>query len=245
MYTSSFTRPFVVTPEYCGMTSKLSAQAVFTMFQAIASQHAELIGVGGDAMAARGEFWLTVHSRVDFFGSARLMDELTAETWPERCAAREVRCYRSYSLRRGDELIALGRTQWAVMGEEGRLMRFGQTGFPEDFPYLDRVGIADAPARFTDDFAPGELLHSYIVRPTDIDMGHHMNNVAYVRALLDCFSAAELAEGRISSMEVHYSAQCREGEALGVYMRREGELVRMAIKKADGRPAVLAAVKFK
>jgi len=36
-------------------------------------------GVGGAAMAKRGEFWLTVHSRVDFYEPAYLMDELTGE----------------------------------------------------------------------------------------------------------------------------------------------------------------------
>jgi len=37
---------------------------------------------------------------------------------PEPCDGKAVRCYRSYSLRRGDALLALGRTQWAVLGTE-------------------------------------------------------------------------------------------------------------------------------
>lgn len=88
-------------------------------------------------------------------------------------------------------------------------------------------------------------MRGYTVRPTDIDFGRHMNNVAYVRVLLDCFSAAELASGRIASMEVHYAAPCLEGEELGVYCRREENGCRLAIKKADGKAAVLAAVKLR
>lgn len=42
-------------------------------------------------MAKRGEFWLTVHSRVDFYEPAYLMDELTARTWPEQCEGRDIR----------------------------------------------------------------------------------------------------------------------------------------------------------
>ena len=72
-------------------------------------------------------------------------------------------------------------------------MPFAQTGFPADFPFSDRTGITDHPTRFADDLTQAELVRGYTVRPTDIDFGRHMNNVAYVRVLLDCFSAAELA----------------------------------------------------
>ena len=38
---------------------------------------------------------------------------------------------------------------------------------------------------------------------------------------------------------------CLEGEELGVYCRREESGCRLAIKKADGKAAVLAAVKLR
>ena len=51
-----------------------------------------------------------------------------------------------------------------------------------------------------------------------------MNNVAYVRLLLDCFPASVLAGGEIASMEIHYAAPCFEGEELSVLCRREGSI---------------------
>ena len=240
-----FEKNIVLPPDYCGQTAELSPLAAFTLFQAIASEHAEYTGVGNDAMAARGQFWLTLHTRVDFFGSARMSQEVTAATWPEPCSHHALRCYRSYSLRRGAELLALGRTQWAVLEPEGRLLPLVRDVFPADYAYCGRTGITDAPTRFHDDFTPADEVFTHTVRSTDIDAGHHMNNVAYVRVLLDCFSAAELASGRIASMEVHYAAPCLEGEELGVYCRREESGCRLAIKKADGKAAVLAAVKLR
>ena len=62
-----FEKNFTLSPDYCGASARMSPLAVFTMFQAIAAEHAERIGVGGAAMARRGAFWLTLHSRVDFF----------------------------------------------------------------------------------------------------------------------------------------------------------------------------------
>lgn len=57
-------------------------------------------------MAKKGEFWLTVHTRVDLFERAYLMDELTVRTWAEACSERDVRTYRSYTLSRGEAVIA-------------------------------------------------------------------------------------------------------------------------------------------
>ena len=80
---------------------------------------------------------------------------------------------------------------------------------------------------------------------TDIDMGRHMNNVVYIRLLLDCLPAKELASGRIKSIEAHYASPCLEGETLGVFCRRKERLCRMAVRHADGRPAVLAQIVFR
>ena len=50
-----FEKNIVLPPDYCGQTAELSPLAAFTLFQAIASEHAEYTGVGNDAMAARGK----------------------------------------------------------------------------------------------------------------------------------------------------------------------------------------------
>lgn len=67
MDTGIYQKQLVLTPENCDMQAAMSPLAAFTIFQGIAAEHAEKIGVGGAAMAKRGEFWLTTHSRVDFF----------------------------------------------------------------------------------------------------------------------------------------------------------------------------------
>ena len=73
---SIFEKRLTVTPDYCDASGALSPLAAFTIFQGIAAQHAEVLGVGSSAMAKKGEFWLTVHTRVDLFERAYLMDKL-------------------------------------------------------------------------------------------------------------------------------------------------------------------------
>ena len=244
MTAGRFKKQIILTPDLCGSAAALSPLAAFTIFQGIASEHAEQIGVGGAAMAARGEFWLTVHSRVDFYEQAYLMDALTAETWPERCEGRDIRCFRSYRLTHGEKTVALGRTQWAILGPEQKLLRLEQSGFPLDYPFPEAAAIDAPPTRFHDTLTQSELQYTHLVRATDIDMGRHVNNVIDIRLLLDCFRAKELASGMIRSIEAHYASPCLEGERLGVFCRREEDVCRMEIRHEDGRPAVLAQVLF-
>ena len=200
MQAGYFEKQIVLTPDLCGSAAALSPLAAFTIFQGVASEHAEKIGVGGAAMAKRGEFWLTVHSRVDFYGPAYLMDELTARTWPEPCGSRDIRCFRSYRLTKGEQTVALGRTQWAILGPENKILRFEQSGFPSDFPFPETAAIAEAPARLHDDLTQDELVYTHLVRATDIDMGRHMNNVVYIvfcrREDRLCRMAVRHADGR-------------------------------------------------
>ena len=109
-----------------------------------------------------------------------------------------------------------------------------------------RQAIDEPPTRFHDDLTQDELVYPHLVRATDIDMGRHMNNVVYIRLLLDCFSAKELASGNIQSVELHYSTPCFEGEALTVYKKSlDDGTCRIGIVKPDGKTASQACVTFK
>ena len=236
-----WTREFLISPELCGMDGRLGVLGGLTLFQALAAEHAEQIGVGFAAMARRREFWLTVHCRIELLRPLALMDTVTGETWPEACRAESVRCFRSYRLRRGDEVFAVGRTEWAILGGAGKVVPFGQSGFPQNLPFPAMAAIEQKPRRFVDDFTePGE---AYPVRATDIDVGRHVNNLAYVRATLGCCTAEELT--RVQTFEIHYASPCLEGETLRLCRRDDSAETRLAVKKENGKAAALAALTFR
>lgn len=56
MAQSIFEKEYIISPDYCDAAAAMSPLAAFTIFQAMAAEHAEQIGVGGMAMAKRGEF---------------------------------------------------------------------------------------------------------------------------------------------------------------------------------------------
>lgn len=240
-----FIKDLIVDPSMCDATGALGHANIFALFQDIASEHAEQIGVGGAAMAARDVFWLTVHTRVQFFGKAYMMQGLSASTWPGVCKPNDRRCFRYYRLTRKDRVVALGKTEWAIINTKtGRLCPISDSGFPADFPYAEEIVCPEPLTRFTDDFTGGDAVYTHVVRASDTDFGGHMNNVAYVRALLDSFSAKELAGIPVRELEIHFSTPCYEGEQLTVFRKKSDAGWLLAVKKEDGKAAALADLKL-
>ena len=226
----------------CDSSGRLGLSNTFALFQDIASEHAEEIGVGFAAMRARGSFWLTVRTRVRFHRRPALMEPIEARTWAHAPGA--TRCDRFYRMTAGEELLAEGRTEWCVYDiEKGAVRPMAEAGFDPDFTFCEDT-VLDAPyARFRHDFAQEDRVCTRTVRASDVDLGQHMNNVVYLRLLTDTFSAAELKEMNVREMEILFCLPCFEGQALEV-MRRETEYgYEFGVRRPDGRYAALALMR--
>ena len=217
----SYERKITVLPSICDATVRLGCANTFAAFMDIASEHAELLGVGGAAMAAKKAFWLTVRTRVIFYGRPRMMQEVTAKTWPLPPA--KLRCDRLYKLydEKSGKVYAEGKTEWAVLDTaSGKVVPVESIGFPE-LEY-DTERVCEAPfTRFRDEKEGREPAGEFTVMPSDTDYGNHMNNIAYVRKILDTIPTAEQAKMKISEIEINFCRPCYEGEKVLIYRRNE------------------------
>ena len=198
-------------PSVCDASGHLSYPGAFGLFQDMAAAHGELLGVGFEAMAARRMFWLTVKTKIVFLKRPKIDETVLLRTWPEKPGA--IRCHRSYELLCGGERCLLGKTEWAVVNTETRALVPPGTLFPADMdcpPAACTEAFARIPPR-TEDFTPcGEVR----VRSTDIDVGGHMNNAAYLQAVFGALSSGETAARRIRTVDAIFRASCFEGEKL-------------------------------
>lgn len=240
-----YSKEIIISPDYCDMKGMLSPTGAFTMVQAISTEDAELIGIGAAKMAGEGKFWVTSHNRMEFLEPVWMSQKVLAETWAEPCDRDSKRCYRQYDVVCGGKVVIRSRAQWAILKFDGTPLPFFESGFPENYDYPDnKENLSNEPVWFEDDFEEEDLMETYIVRPTDIDIGRHMNNVVYLQRLLDQFSAKTISGGAIKAVEIHYGAQCLEKEALKIYGKQEDNVWRMCIKNSSGKTAVMAAIEF-
>ena len=240
---SVYRRDHVVAPSLCDAGASLGIVPQFALIQDIAAEHAERLGVGASVMKERGAIWLVVHSRLDFFARAPMMAPITLSTWPVRCAPEDLRLYRCYRIMSGDSLLAEGKTEWMILNaNSGRLVRARDAGFPTDLSFCEDVVCPGPFLRTPDDWTDEDVIFRRRAAASDIDSAAHMNNVAYVRAMLDSFTSEALAALPVGSMEIRYGDPCREGDEIAVLRRKTDTGYRLAIKKPNGRLAASAVL---
>ena len=229
----------------CDSTGRLGLSNCFALFQDVASEHAEEVGVGFAAMRARGSFWLTVRTRVRFYRRPELMEPVEASTWAHAPGA--MRVDRFYRLRAGEEMLAEGRTEWCIYDvEKGTVRPMAEAGFdPEHIDFCEETVLPAPYARFRHDFAEADRVRVHEVQPSDVDLGRHMNNVAYLRLLTDSFSMEELERMDVEEMEILFCLPCFEGQALDVMRRKTEWGWEFGVRRPDGRYAALALMRLR
>ena len=224
----------------CGRDSRLSVPAVFEAFQDIAVEHAERLGLGAEAMLQRGLFWITAKTKVQILRRPKLLTPVTVETWP--CVPGPVRADRCYRIMEGDECVALGRTEWAVIEVPSLRVHRLSDLYAEDVKLRDEVLLPEHFRRVSEDTSDCTERTPVIVRSTDIDLGGHMNNIAYLREMFSTYTTEELGQMDLKGVEVCFRHPCYEGEKLRVFERKTESGLEIVMKKEDGSPAFFALI---
>ena len=235
-----FERELTILPSMCDAAAKLGIPDAFALFMDIATEHAEALGIGMNGLMKQGLFWLTVRTRIRFIERPALTETVTVRTWPE--TPERSRCNRDYAILRDGRAIVEGKTEWMIMNmKTGRLSPVDGV-FPEGLALLEDRVLPEPFMRMTDDFDGAGTLGTYTVRSTDIDLGGHMNNAAYIRAIAGMFSSQEWQAMDIHEMEASFRTPCFEGETLLVQRRDTGEGVEIRLSR-EGKTVLLARIK--
>ena len=234
-----YSRQLTILPSQCDAEGRLSIPSAFGLFMDIATEHAETLGIGMNELMPRGLFWLTVRTRIHFYRRPNLVERVEAVTWPEK--PERSRCNRDYLLKKGDETLIEGKTEWMVMNLNTNRLYPADSLFPQGMEVEETRLLPEPFMRLDENFDGAAELASYTVRSTDIDVGGHMNNAAYVRAIAGAFTSAEWREMDIREMEVAFRAPCFEGETLRMQRRDTDTGIEIKLSR-DGKTIVVAKI---
>lgn len=209
-----------IVPGLADHTGRLSIPDTCCLLQDAAATHAQMLGLGYYDLLKRDLYWLAVKTKIIFYSRPYLTDTVTMHTWPE--APGKLRCNRNYELTVNGERAVAGRTEWAVLRiSDGSLFRASDI-YPEDLVLTKGPVFSEPFVRIPEQFDDFENYYEYTVRSTDIDVGAHMNNVAYARALAGSFSCDEWDALEIKSIDLLYRNPAHEGDRL-IFQKRNNE----------------------
>lgn len=239
---NKYTTDLQIMPSQVDYENRLRYHETFNVFMDLANRHAEILGIDQNTLMNKGLFWLTVKTRICFRRRPKMSDRIQAQTWPVKpSSVRSDRCYRILD---DDGLLAEGRTEWAIMDmNTGRLANMKDL-FPQELVFNEEpFSIEDFPRIAACD-ETYTLKNKYTVISSDIDMGQHMNNVAYVRALMGMFSVQEIKDMDIREITVIFKTSAHEGDVLSMLYKKEGDILNCGLYFEDGRPSLLAQIRI-
>ena len=226
-----------ILPSVCDRETKLSIPDLFAQFMDVATLHAEQLNVGAGALISRGMFWITVKTKVRILRRPGLLETVTVSTRP--LVPERVRAIREYRLEKDGELLAEGKTEWAILDAATGRPRVMEGVFDPALELAAEPSYPEPFARIRPDFSDAETLGSYRVRSTDIDLLGHMNNVAYLRAVLGILSGEEQKTMPQGTVEIVFRTPCYEGDLLSLRRRITETGWELAVLREDGTPAAL------
>lgn len=241
-FPNKYTKDFHIAPSQVDFSNRLGYYETFRLFMDMANAHASILGCDLLSLMSKGLFWLTVKTRISFVRRPSMGQAVQAQTWPLKpTSLRTDRCYR---LLDKDGVLAEGRTEWAVMNLNAMKLAPLQDIFPKDFEFNEEsFSIRDFPRIIAADDSYA-VKDTYKVNSSDIDMGMHMNNTAYVRTLLGTFGVQELKSRDIKEITVIFKTSAHEGDVLSMKYKSEGNITNCGLYFPDSKPSLLAQLVF-
>lgn len=221
--------------------NRIKPSAVLDLFQDAAGQHAEELGVGFDAMAARDYLWVLVRIRFRILAQPKSYQRVTVRTWP--LAPGKVNYRRECCIEdaNGERLI-MGSSEWVVIHREKRsfvsapdLYPFSD-GFHDELMFEGRLGKLRT-------FEAVKGPYTVNAGFSELDANDHVNNTKYANYVLDAISPAP--DDELEQFQIDYRKEVLQGVQLGIYHARKDDVVWARGENTDGETMFACELKYK
>lgn len=200
---------------------RLRPSAVLDLFQDVAGQHADEIGVGYNDLIKKDIIWVLLRNKFDVVKNPELYSEVTAVTWPHERGRGDFD--RDYLITSKDgEVLVKGSSKWCVCNFVTRRILFGNEVQYNDTEYVDRKVYPDGIKKIKD--FPEENCEVYEGRSQfgDLDHNGHVNNIKYADYILNALDLEKNEE--IKSVEIDYIHEMQARSEFKIfYFKKEGK----------------------
>jgi len=225
---------------------QIGVQGYFCYFQDMATQFMHQIQRGNDVLPTRyGVSWIYTKYKLQVLRAADFTAPLHLETWIEPGNSR-LRIRQDLEISRDGILFAQGRLESCLFDfVTKKPCPLTRIAFPENLALDRHISVGPFQRAFPQPDSSWKSAYTHTVRYTDLDKSHHVNNLRYVRFLLDAFPSCFYQEQSVSSLEIHYNSQCREGDQITIRQKSADGGIFLAGTAPDGTTAVIARMETK
>lgn len=211
---------------------QIKLSSILYFFQEAATEHADIIGIGSDALMKDNIVWILAKMKLRISGEILPDQDYYVMTYPRAQKSRF--CPRDYYMYDSDgQLVVTGSAIWSLMDWTTRKivkmdLNFGENlredeAFPDGFEKIRIKGT--------------EAVGEYVVMPEDIDSNEHTNNCVYGDIAAGASTITE-----IKDFVIQYSKETREGEVIILFREETGDGQFISGRLEDGHTVFLAKI---
>ena len=227
----------------CDFRREIKPSAVLGLFQEIAGEHSEEMGLGFPALKAQGWFWVLSKVYVEFLRRPQVGEKLVVQTWP--APPNKAIFERSFTLCGEDGDVAVrALSRWCVLrADNGRIVPASMLPSPQ-MEYREVPAVPCEDWRIAEQEGRGKPAYSLRVGNSEYDFNYHVNNIKYADFVFNCFTVQELEGRALRSFQLNYVKQAHEGDLIELYRNDSGNMTEIVGVKNGTETVVAARVSF-
>ena len=177
------------------------------------------------------DFWVFTKSKLKFTRRPDWREKINASTFPIDNAGFKAHINTILRDKNGEILITANQEACVLDLEKHRPVKLTTLNYPkENFP---EPVFTEPFEKFDSDFSEDDFKYEQVIRSQHIDMSHHMNNIEYIKLALNVFTDDFLLAHEPKSLEVHYTGESKEGQALRIYSKTNENTTQIVIKESE------------
>jgi acyl-ACP thioesterase len=198
----------------------LTIGKTFDLFQDAAINHAEILGVGREAMEKSGTVWILSRLSVFMERRPRYGEKLIVRSWPR--GANKLFAIRDYDINGN---AVRGRSAWLVVDLEKHRPLRPQAAMDNLPPNEDLNALPGINAD-SNDPPPSLAIREFTKDASflrkacysDIDFNGHVNNTRYIQWIQDIVEPEILQTAQQIRLDINYISEVRCGEMIRLYV---------------------------
>ena len=230
---------FVISHESFDSHGNVLPGCVLAMFQQLAGNHAEKLGVGFEAMLERKLLWVVTQIKYQVCGKIKPDMQLFGNTWP--LSPSRIGYEREYLLCDADgNALIKGVSHWALIDTEQRQLTVASNVYPEMEHLTDKV--FDERMRRLRDFEATSEAFKICPDQSTIDGNGHVNNTQYADFVV---AALQELDGEIDTFQMDYINEVMCNQPLCLYHTASENSTLVKGLDEDGKRMFACAITFK
>lgn len=217
-----FTKEFQIDATKADRWGRLAPMALLECMQAASTDHAELLGVGREALLRHDLFWAVARQQVEILRLPVIGETLTIETWPGE--ASRAAHPRFLVGRCGEETVFRGAAMWLFMNVNTREMILPQASGLR-LNGITRGGEIALPRSIAPRLYANETRRT--VRYSELDCNGHLNNARYLSWAEDLLPSAWHREHVPSMLRICYLNEALEGQEIVLHWALEDDALHL------------------